>query len=141
MIVIKLQFYNDYAKNPFQGGIFMPEKHFIDETDARYMDKARDVLQELPDYVTEYMNEKYVFHTKPATMYGYAVDLRGFFKYFSEEFHRRDIRLPIPPDGPDIPVCLRALHGGGKADGAQERDRGDAVFRRDHERQRPSAGG
>ena len=60
----------------------MPE-HFIDQTDDRFMDKTRNVLEELPDYVSDFLNEKYVNGAKPSTIYGYAIDIKGFLNYFS----------------------------------------------------------
>ena len=58
-------------------------RKYIDQTDARYMDKARNVLETLPEYVSTYLNEKYAFHIKPSTLYAYCIDLKQFFDYFS----------------------------------------------------------
>ena len=46
----------------------MAEK-YIDQVDRRFMDKARQILSDLPQYVEKFANEKYKYETKPSTIY------------------------------------------------------------------------
>ena len=56
---------------------------FINQTDKRNMDKTRNILDDLPEYVSDFLNEKYVNGAKPSTIYGYAIDIKGFLVHFS----------------------------------------------------------
>lgn len=62
----------------------MAEK-YIDQVDRRFMDKARQILSDLPQYVEKFANEKYEYETKPSTIYAYMIDIRAFLTHFAKQ--------------------------------------------------------
>lgn len=56
------------------------------EQRVRYLEKSREILSELPDFCTDFINDKLSSEKfQPRTCYAYATDLKLFFTYLTSE--------------------------------------------------------
>ena len=63
----------------------MKESTYQDSKNKSYTLKIREVQKELPEFCGEYFRSLSNMNMSVLTRYGYAVDLRGFFRYLTEE--------------------------------------------------------
>ena len=79
---------------------------YIDQLDARNMDKVQAFLEDMPDYVHHYIAEKYAYHTKPSTLAAYLNDLAVFFAYFSKHLQKAPVDITVA----DLAAIKRREH-------------------------------
>ena len=63
----------------------MKESTYQDSKNKSYTLKIREVQKELPEFCGEYFRSLSNMNMSVLTRYGYAVDLRGFFRFLTEE--------------------------------------------------------